>query len=106
RPLLPIGLDGTNLDRPAEPCGRDARGELDRGVQIVRLEDEEPADRLLDAHERADGDERLAVLHAYSRRVLGEAEGESGGDALGLVDRAVVGVDLLLLVLRQSRPLV
>src|SRR4051794_7562852 len=40
--------DGADLDRAAEAGGRDPRGELDRGVEVVRLVDQVAADGLLE----------------------------------------------------------
>ena len=60
-PLLAEGLledryhsdDRADLDRAAHARRRDPRGELDRGVEVVGLEEAVAADRLLDLGERA-----------------------------------------------------
>ena len=96
--------DRTDLDRAAHAGRGDARGHLDRRVEVVGLEDEAAAEGLLDLDERAVGGQRLAVLDPHGGRVLGQAHRHAGGDAGRLVDRLVVGVDLLLLLLGQARP--
>jgi hypothetical protein len=57
-----------SLDRAAHARRGDARSQLDRGVEVVRLEEEEAAERLLGLGERTVRDQRLAVLHAHRRR--------------------------------------
>ena len=94
----------TSIAPPSRAAGN-ARGELDRGVEVVGLEEEVAAQRLLDGDERAVGGQRLAVLDADGRGRLGRLHPGSGGHARRLVDRLVVGVDRLLLVLREARPL-
>jgi len=63
--------DRPHLDRAAHARGRDACGKLDRGVEVVGLEQEVAADRLLELNERTVGSERLAVLDPNCRRRLG-----------------------------------
>ena len=65
---------GPHLDGAAEARRRDPRGELDRGVEVVGLEQEVAADGFLDLDERAVGGERLAILHANGGRRLGESQ--------------------------------
>src|SRR5205085_1378298 len=74
------------------------------GVEVVPLEHEVSAQRLLDGDERPIRRQGLAVVHADRGGRLGRVELEAGADAGGLVDRLVVGVDRLLLVLRQALP--
>ena len=72
--LLEDGLplhDRAHLDRAAHPRRRDPGGQLDRGVEVVGLEEQVAADRLLDLDERAVGRQRPAVLHPDGRRRLG-----------------------------------
>ena len=59
---------------PLQTGRRDPRGQLDRGVEVVGLEQEVAADRLLDLGERAVGGQRLAVLHAHRGRRLEGAD--------------------------------
>src|SRR5262249_17895138 len=94
------------LDRAAEAGGRDPGGELDRRVEVGRLVDEEAAERFLGRDERTVGRERLAVLHAHGRRRVGVLQAGPRRHARRLVDGLVVGVDLLLLVLRELGPFV
>jgi hypothetical protein len=46
--------------------------QLDRGVEVVGLEEEVAAERLLHGDERLVGGHRLAVLHAHGRGRLGD----------------------------------
>ena len=59
-----------HLDRAAHPGRRDPRGQLDRRVEVVGLEEQVAAERLLGLDERAVGGQRLAVLHPHGRRRL------------------------------------
>src|SRR5918996_2983681 len=97
--------DRAHLDGATHASRRDARGDLDRGVEVVGLEDEVAAQGLLDGDERPVGRQRLAVLNPHGGCRLGSLQPEARGDAGRLVDRLVVGVDRLLLVLRQAVPL-
>ena len=79
--LLEVGYHSTmgrTSIAPPMPRRRDPRGQLDRGVEVVGLEDEVAADRLLRLGERAVGDQRLAVLHAHGRRRLGRRSSTPG----------------------------
>ena len=100
-----IGRDGEPHEKRAGKeeglCQREEG--LPPGV-FQDVEEEVPADGLLDLDERTVGRQGLAVLHPHGRGGLGDIQTEAGGDARGLVDRLVVGVDGLLLVLRQRRP--
>ncbi len=93
-----------DLDRAAEPRGGNARRELDRRVEVVGLEDEVAAERLLDGDERAVRRQGLPVLHAHGRRQLGRLHPDARRHARRLVDRLVVGGDPLLLFRRQRGP--
>ena len=92
RGSLPL-RDRAHLDRAAEARRRDARGELDRGVEVVGLEQQVAAERLLDRDERPVGRQRPAVLArgrwSRSRAARSCRPGLTPG---GLVDRLVVGV--------------
>ena len=59
-----------HLDRAAHPRGRDPRGDLERRIEIVRLDHDEAADVLLRVDERTVGEQRLSVLNAHGRRGL------------------------------------
>ena len=59
RGSLPLH-DRPHLDRAAHAGRRDARRELDRGVEVVGLEEQVAAERLLDGDERPVGRQRLA----------------------------------------------
>src|SRR3954453_1144806 len=65
--------DRTDFDRTPEPGRGDLRGELDRGVEIVRLEEKEAAKRLLGVDERSIRGERAAVVHAHGGGRFGVA---------------------------------
>ena len=54
--------DRAHLDRAAHARGRDPRRQLDGRVEVVGLEDQVAAERLLGLDERAVGGQRLAVL--------------------------------------------
>ena len=70
----------TSIAPPRRAAGiRD--GELDRGVEVVGLEEQVAADRLLGLDERAVGGQRPAVLHPDGRRRLGRLQLDAGGDA-------------------------
>jgi hypothetical protein len=49
---LPVLRDRTHLDRATVTGCGDPRGQLDRGVEILGLEDEAPADRSVGIDER------------------------------------------------------
>ena len=70
----------TDLDGAAHPGRGNARGELDRRVEVVGLVGEPAAERLLDGDERAVGGQRFAVRDADGGRSLRriECEGRSG----------------------------
>ena len=70
RGSLPLH-DRPHLDRAAHAGRRDPRGQLDRGVEVVGLEEQVAADGLLELDERPVGGQRLAVLHADRRRRRG-----------------------------------
>src|SRR6266498_5422327 len=92
--------DRAHLHRTAHARRRNARCEVDRGVEVGGLEREPAAERLLDGDERPVGGQRLAVLHPHRGGRLGGLQLDAGGgDAGGLVDLLVGAVDCLLLVL-------
>ena len=103
RSSSPLG-HRAHLDCAAHAGRRHARGELDRGVEVVGLVEEVAAERLLDGDERAVGRQRLAVPYAHRRRHLGRLHPDARRDSGGLVDRLVGRVNLLLLVLGQAPP--
>src|SRR5215218_4378439 len=92
-----------DLDGATQAGRWDPRGQLDRRIQIVGLQDSVAADRLLDLDERAVGGQRLAVLHPHGGGVLGKPHRQATGEAGRLVDLRPLGVDALLLVLRPRR---
>ena len=95
---------GADLDRAAQARGRHRGGELDGRVEVVGLEREEAADRLLELGERAVGGQRAAVLDADGGRGVGVRHRRARRDARGLVQRLVVAVDGLLLLGRERGP--
>src|SRR5262249_13692919 len=103
---LPVRLGRADLDRTAVPQGRGLRCELQRGVEIIALEDEVGADRLLDPDIRSVGDEGLAVLGADRGRVVRQPDRRARRRALGGGERLIASVDLLLLAFRKRIPLV
>ena len=101
---LTTSIDRAHLDRAAHAAAGILRGELDRRVEVVGLEEQVAAERLLHLDERAVGGQRLAVLHPHGRCHLAAAASETRGDAGVLVDRLVGGVDRFLLLGREARP--
>ena len=67
-----------HLDGAAHPGRRNPRGDVERHVEVVGLDEEEAAHVLLRVDERAVGEERLTVLDAHGR---------GGVDRLQLLDR-------------------
>ena len=65
---------GRTSTAPPQPRRRDAGRQLDRGVEVVRLEHEVAAERLLDRDEGPVGGQRLAVLDANRRGGLRSVE--------------------------------
>src|SRR5256885_2068079 len=78
-----------------------ARGQLDRGVEVVGLVEVVAAELLLGLGERAVGGQRLAVLDAHGGRGRRGLQLVAAHHARGLRDRHVLGEDGLLLVLGQ-----
>jgi hypothetical protein len=66
-------------DRTAHAGRRDAPCKLERRVEIVGLEHEEAAQRLLDGDERTVGSQCLGVLHADRGCRLGWLQPKVGG---------------------------
>src|SRR6266487_2134337 len=64
RGSLPLH-EWAHLDRAAHARRRDPRGQFDRAVEVVGLEEEVAAERLLGGDERAIGGQRLAVLNPH-----------------------------------------
>src|SRR5256886_3086958 len=76
-----------------------ARGQLDRGVEVVGLVEVVAAELLLGLGERAVGGQRLAVLDAHGGGRRRGLQLVAAHHARGLRDRHVLGEDGLLLVL-------
>ena len=70
----------TSTAPPSRAAGI-ARRELDRGVEVVGLEEQVAAERLLDRDERPVGGQRLAVLHPDGGRRLGRLQLHARRDA-------------------------
>ena len=96
RVSLPIRFDRSDLDRAAQPRRRSPRGELDRGIEIVSLEEVPAADGSLGVDEWPFGDLSLAVLRSHGGRVLRKPEREARRDARRLIYRGVLGDERLL----------
>ena len=91
RPVTTPRWGGSRWRRP---CWRPGpRRHLDRGVEIVGLEEEVAAEGLLGLDERAVGGEGLAVVDAHRGRGLGRLHLQARGDPGGLVERLVGRVD-------------
>src|SRR5947208_184752 len=105
RGSLPVHLRGSNLDGTTEAGRWHSGSDFDGRIEIIRLEHKPTTHGFLHSDERAIGGQGLAALDAHRGRVLGDTHGNAGGDAWDLVDRFVVGVDLLLLLLRELGPL-
>jgi len=91
-------------DRAPHPRRRDARGQFDRSIEVVGLEQEVAAERFLGLDERTVGCQNLAPLHPHGGCRLGVLQLDTGTDAGGLADRRVLARDRLLLV-REALPL-
>src|SRR5262249_39776083 len=102
----PVPPGGASPARTAVPQRGGLRRELQRGVEVIPLEDEVGADRLLDPDVRSVGDEGLAVLGADRGRLVRQPDRRARRRALGGGERLVASVDLLLLVFRKRIPLV
>src|SRR5581483_11012925 len=100
RAALPL-RQGPHLDRSAHPGGRDPRGDLEHGVEVVGLDQHEAADVLLRIDEGAVGEERLAALDADGGGGLDRLEPLAAEDLRGLGDRHVLVDDRLLRLRRQ-----
>src|SRR5205807_489056 len=87
--------DWPHLDPAAHAGRRDPRGQLDSGVEVVGLEEQVAAYRLLELDEWTVGGQRLAVLHPHGGRRLWGPHSDAWADAVGLVDRLVGAVDRL-----------
>src|SRR5262249_8985656 len=103
---FPVRLGRAHLDRTAVPQGRGLRREFQRGVEVIALEDEVGADRLLDPDVRSVGDKDLAVLGADGGSVARQPDRRAWRRALGGGEGLVASVDLLLLDFRKCIPLV
>src|SRR5262249_9521015 len=103
---LPVRLGRAYFDRTAVPQGGGLRRELQRGVEVIALEDEVGADRFLDPDVRSVGDEGPAVLGADRGRVVRQPDRRARRRAFGGGERLVAAVDLVLLVFRKRIPLV
>jgi hypothetical protein len=100
---LPIRFDRSYVDRAAETRGRDARGHLDRSVEVIGLEDVVTGGGSHGVDERTLGGERLAVVYPDGGGLLGKSERKTGGNTGRVVDRCVLGDERLPVVLRQIR---
>src|ERR1700704_4206141 len=88
--------DGPDLDG-AVPGGRDARGHLDRLVDVPALDEVEAAELLLGLRERTIGRDGPPVIHAHGGRRRRRLERLAGFEDALLADRArerVVGLVL------------
>jgi hypothetical protein len=101
----PVGRDRPYLDAATVAGGGDPSGDGDRGVDVVGLEHEVAADGALVVDVRSGCRNCGAVIDAHGRGVLRKPESQAGGEAWDLVQRGIVGVDGLLLVAGQRRPL-
>src|SRR5262249_39462358 len=101
--VLPIPFDRTYLDRAAQPRRRNPWRDLDRGIEIVSLEEVVAADGSLGVDERPFCDLSLAVLDAYGGRTLRKPHRAARRDAWGLIYRGVLGDERLFLFGRPIR---
>src|SRR4051794_853128 len=90
-----------HLDRAAQPRDRDPRGDLQRLVEILRLEDAEAAHVLLRIDERAVGEQRLPVLDAHRRRGLDRLQPRGADDPRQSLEDAELLANRLLLIVGQ-----
>jgi hypothetical protein len=93
RGSLPIRFDRSYLDRAPETRRRNARGHLDRSVEVIGLEDVVTGDGSLGVDERAVCGQCFAVLHPDGGCVFGKPERKTGGNTWRVVDRCVLGDD-------------
>lgn len=77
----------------------------DGRVDVVGLEHEVAADRTLGVDVGPVGRQRGAVVDTHGLGLLKKPEWQAGREPFLLVERGVVGVDGLLLVLGERRPL-
>src|SRR3954453_5671859 len=98
---LPDRPDRPDFDR-ADLRGRDARGDLDRLVQIARLDHVETRETLLGLRERPVRDRHLAVAHPNRR---GARYGLQclGGDAVAALAHFLVEGDAVAVIHRLHR---
>src|SRR6187401_2656719 len=91
-----------HLDRAAHPRRRHPRGDVERRVEVVGLDEAEAAHVLLCVDERAVGEERLAVLDAHGRRGLDRLQLLAADDLRRPSDREVLLDDRLPRLLGHS----
>ena len=84
---------------------RNARGDRDRGVEILRLELHQAADLLLRLGEGAIGDDRIAVADADGLLRRGAVELEAGAERAGLAEFAEQRLPLRHLFCAERRGL-
>ena len=102
--LRQCSTSGRTSIAPSPRC-RNARRECDRVVEIVGLEQVQPAEHLLRLGERPVGRQRLAVAHANRRRHVRRLQLVAAEDAGGLGEREVLLVDRRVLVVGPALPL-
>src|SRR3954469_15129518 len=98
---LPDRPDRPDFDR-ADLRGRDARGDLDRLVQIARLDHVETREALLGLGERSVGDRHLAVAHPHRRGARNGLQ-RLGGDAVAALAHFLVEGDAVAVIHRLHR---
>src|SRR3954471_15249430 len=98
---LPDGPDRPDFDR-ADLRGRDARGDLDRLVQIAHLDHVETRETLLGFRERPVRDRHLAVAHPHRRGARNGLQ-RLRGDAVAALAHFLVEGDAVPVIHRLYR---
>jgi hypothetical protein len=92
---------GTHLDGAAHTRGRNPRGDLERRVEIVDVDQVVAAEVFLRLDKRTVGEKRLSVFNADGGRGLDWVQLLTADDGRRLPDREVLADDRVLLILRQ-----
>jgi hypothetical protein len=90
------------LDSAAHSRGRNPRGDLERSVEIVGVDNHVAAEVFLRLDERTVGEKRLSVLNADGGRGLDRLQLVTADDGRRLTDREVLADDCVLLILGQT----
>src|SRR4051812_24487223 len=90
------------LDRAVHPDCGNARGQLDRGIEVVGLEEVVPAENLLRLGERPVRNQRLPVLTADSGRGLDALQTTAADDALVVAQSHVLACQRFAVLVAET----